>query len=106
MKKWLAAVTLLLGLALAGCSHPQPIYYQPPPPPPPPTFREIAREGFHDGFEAARADVADGRPLIFERHERFHNPPVPPEAYEGYREGFRRGYDEFISRMSAPRPAY
>jgi hypothetical protein len=59
MKKWLAAVTLLLGLALAGCAHPQPIYYQPPPPPPP-TFRDIAREGFHDGFEAARGDVAGG----------------------------------------------
>lgn len=105
MKKWLAAGTLLLCLALAGCSHPQPIYYQPPPPPPP-AFREIAREGFHDGFEAARRDVADGRPLIFERHEKFHNPPVPREAYEDYRDGFRRGYDAFISRLSAPRPGY
>jgi hypothetical protein len=98
MKKWLAPLTLsLLSIALAGCSHPQPVYYEPPPPPPA-EFREIARQGFHDGFEAARRDTASGRPLVVERHPRFRKPPVPPPAWEEYRQGFRRGYGAFLNR--------
>ncbi len=95
MKKWLAMAALLLPLSLAGCSHPHPVYVEPPPPP---EFPEIARHGFHDGFEAARRDVDQGRPPDIERHPRFRNPPVPPEAFEDYRRGFRRGYDAFLHR--------
>jgi hypothetical protein len=106
MKTWLAPATLLLSLALVGCSHPQPVYYEPPapPPPPPPAFRAIAEQGFQDGFQAARKDVADGRPLVVERHERFHNPPVPPEGFEDYRHAFRRGYSAFLNPMPPPPP--
>jgi hypothetical protein len=104
MKKWLAAAALFIPLALAGCSHPQPVYYQPPPPPLP--LREISQQGFHDGYEAARHDIAYGRPLALERHELFHHPPVPPPAFAGYRDGFRRGYDTFVNRAWAPRPGY
>jgi len=106
MKRWPAPATLLLSAALAGCAHPAPVYYAPPPPPPP-EFRTIGQQGFHDGFEAARRDVADRRPLVVDRHKRFRNPPVPPPAFEDYRVGFRRGYDAFISHMSPPpRPGY
>jgi len=101
MKKWLGAATLFVPLALAGCAHPHPTYYQAPPPPP--SFREIAQEGFHDGFEAARHDVAYRKPLAFEHHELFHHPPVAPEAREDYRRGFRNGYDTFLDRE---RPGY
>jgi len=95
MKKWLAMAALLLPLSLAGCSHPHPVYVEPPPPP---EFPEIARHGYHDGFEAARRDVDQGRPPDVERHPRFRNPPVAPEAFEDYRRGFRRGYDAFLHR--------
>lgn len=95
MKKWLALAALLLPLSLAGCSHPRPAYAEPPPPP---EFAEIARQGFHDGFEAARRDVDHGRSPDIERHPRFRHPPVAPEAFEDYRRGFRRGYEAFIHR--------
>jgi hypothetical protein len=106
MKKWVAAATLLLSTALAGCSHPQPVYYQPPSPPPPPAFYEIARQRTTTDSKPHGTMFADGTPLIVERHERFHNPPVPPEAYRDYRDGFRRGYIAFINRMPASRPGY
>ena len=103
MRKWLALTTLLAAFALAGCSHPQPVYYEPPPPPA--EFREIARQGYHDGFEAARRDLAERRPLVVERHKRFRHPPVPPGAFEDYRQGFRGGYSTFLSRAQ-PHPGY
>jgi hypothetical protein len=95
MKKWLTLAALALPLSLAGCSHPRPAYDEPPPPP---EFAEIARQGYHDGFAAARRDVADGRSPDVERHPRFRHPPVLPEAFEDYRRGFRRGYQAFLHR--------
>jgi len=95
MKKWLALTALLLPLALAGCSHPHPVYDEPPPPP---DYAEVARQGFHDGFAAARRDVDEGKRPDVERHPRFRNPPVPPAAFDDYRRGFRRGYETFLHR--------
>jgi hypothetical protein len=95
MKKWLALTALLLPLCLAGCSHPHPVFEEPPPPP---EYAEVARQGFHDGFAAARRDVDEGKRPEVERHPRFRNPPVPPEAFEDYRRGFRRGYEAFLHR--------
>ena len=92
--KWFALATLLLSIALVGCSHPQPVYYVPPPPP---VYRDIVRQGFRDGFQAARGDVADGRPPTIERHQFFRYPPVPPELSEDYRHGFARGYRAFLN---------
>jgi len=63
MKKLLAVATLLLPLAIAGCSHPQPAPYYPPPPPPP-AYSQAAEQGHHDGIEAARRDISNGRPPI------------------------------------------
>jgi len=100
MKKWLAAATLVVPFALAGCAHPRPVYYQAPPSP---SFREIAQQGFHDGFEAARQDLDHRRPLTFERHDLFRHPPVRPEARQDYRHSFRDGYDAFLNRA---RPGY
>jgi hypothetical protein len=101
MKKWLALAALLLPLALAGCGHPAVVYA----PPPPPAFSQIAQQGFHDGFEAARRDVARNLPPGVDKHPKFRNPPVPPPAWEDYRHGFREGYQAFMHR-GGPAPGY
>jgi hypothetical protein len=106
MKKLLVFAALLLPLpfALAGCSHPQPVVYAPPPPPPP-DFNAAAQQGYHDGFDAAKRDIANNRPPNFEHHPRFRNPPVPPEAIPEYRHGFREGYNAALHNTPPP-PGY
>lgn len=94
MRSTLALVVLALPLAIAGCSHPRPVYVDVPPPPP--AFTEIAQRGFHDGFDAARRDMAMGLAPDVDRHPRFRNPPVPPPAFEDYRHGFREGYQRAL----------
>ena len=101
MKKWLALVALLIPISLAGCAHPRPVVVYAPPPPPA-EFNEIARRGFHDGFEAARRDVARNVPPGVEKHPRFRKPPVPPPAFEDYRRGFREGYQAFLHHGAGP----
>ena len=93
MRRALSLVVLALPFAIAGCSHPQPVVYAAPPPP---AFTEIAQRGFHDGFDAARRDIAKGISPRVDRHPRFRNPPVPPPAAEDYRHGFREGYDRAL----------
>lgn len=94
MRYPIAFAVLALPLAIAGCSHPRPVMYDVPPPPP--AYSEIAQRGFHDGFEAARRDMAKGLAPDVDRHPRFRNPPVPPPAFEDYRHGFREGYQRAL----------
>jgi hypothetical protein len=101
MKKPLILAALMLPLAFVGCSHPAPYY----PPPPPAAYTEIARQGFHDGVEAANHDIRAGRPPDFARHPRFRRPPVPPPAWEDYRHGFRDGYEQ-VAHQGPPPPRY
>ncbi|MGA7242046.1 MAG: hypothetical protein WBX19_02635 [Terracidiphilus sp.] len=102
MRKTLALVVLAMPLAIAGCSHPQPVVYAAPPPPP--AFTEIAQRGFHDGFDAASRDIAKGLAPHVDRHPRFRNPPVPPPAFEDYRQGFREGYQRAFRNGPTPPP--
>jgi hypothetical protein len=104
MRKGLAIAVFSLPLALAGCSHPQPVVYAPPPPPP--GYTEIAQRGYHDGVEAGRRDVAAGRAPDVNRHPRFRNPPVPPPAFEDYRQGFREGYRAVFRNGPPSGPGY
>jgi hypothetical protein len=97
MKKALAISLLSLATVLAGCSHPQPVYNGPPPP-----AIQIHQQGVHDGYDAARNDVAAGRPPSFAAHPRYRNPPVPPGAYRDYRSGFREGYEGFLHHGPPP----
>jgi hypothetical protein len=103
MKKWIAPAALFLPLALAGCSHPQPVYVAPEPAPPA-VFTAIAQQAFHDGYDAARRDLQAGRAFDVNRHPRFRNPPVAPEAAQDYRHGFREGYNAAFH--GAPAPGY
>src|SRR5580658_916953 len=106
MKRLLVFAALLLPLpfALAGRSRPQPVVYARPSPRPP-DFNAAAPQGYHDGFDAARNDIAHNRPPNFEHHPRFRNPPVPPEAVPEYRHGFREGYNAALHNAPPP-PGY
>lgn len=99
MKKFLAALAFsAAALMAAGCAQPQPVYAPPPP------GVQIHEMGEHDGFEAARNDVANNRPPNFARHPRYRNPPVPEGggAWNDYRDGFRRGYERFLHQGPPP----
>jgi hypothetical protein len=91
MKKFLTISLLSAAAFMAvGCAHPHPAYGPPPP------GVQIHDQGIHDGFEAARHDVATGRPPNFAHHPRYRNPPVPGPAWGDYRNGFRQGYEQFL----------
>jgi hypothetical protein len=94
MRKALALAVVAIPLAMAGCSHPREAYYTAPPPPS--VYTDIAQRGFHDGFDAARHDMAKGITPDVDRHPPFRNPPVPPGALQDYRHGFRDGYERAI----------
>jgi hypothetical protein len=87
---------------------------EPPPPPgaygqagwdaPPAEFREIQREGFHDGIEGARKDFDNHRTPDVNNRDEYRHPKVPRSAREDYREGFRRGYEVAMAHlMGGPR---
>lgn len=103
-KTLLALPVLLLPLALAGCSHPQPVAYYPPPPPP--AWSQIAQRAFHNGVDAARHDIAAGLPPDANRHPHFRNPPVPPPAVEDFRHAFRDGYQQVYQHGPGPGAGY
>jgi hypothetical protein len=105
LKVLAALAALLLPLAVAGCSHPQPVVYAAPPPPP--EFSPAAQQGYHDGVLAARNDIRKGFAPDVQRHPKFRNPPVPPPAFEEYRHGFRAGYEQtFRGGPPPPPPGY
>jgi hypothetical protein len=105
MRKFAALVLVLVPLALAGCSHPQPVAYAPPPPPPG-VYSAVAQQGYHDGVDAARRDIRSGLSPDVRRHPRFRNPPVDPPLREDFRHGFRDGYNAVIQGGAPPRPGY
>ena len=66
---------------------------------PPHEFREIQRQGFHDGIEGARKDFDNHRRPDVENREEFRHPHVEGSAREDYREGFRRGYERAMAHL-------
>ena len=103
MRKIAILAALLFPLVLAGCSHPQPVVYAVPPPPP--AFGPVGQQGYHDGTEAARHDIAKGLAPDVQRHPRFRNPPAGPP--DEYRRGFRAGYEQtFPGGPPPPPPGY
>ena len=69
---------------------------------PPSEFREIQRQGFHDGIEGARKDFDNHRPPNVNNRDEYRHPHVSPSARDDYREGFRRGYDAAMSHLNGP----
>jgi hypothetical protein len=66
---------------------------------PPDEYREVQRQGFHDGMEAARRDWGRHRHRDADDHSRYRRPPVPRELSNDYRDGFRHGYDAAMHHM-------
>ena len=66
---------------------------------PPAEFRDVQRQGFHDGIEAARWDFDHHRRPDADDHDQFRHPHVDRAARDDYREGFRRGYEVAMHHM-------
>ncbi len=125
------ASTLALTLALIGGSAVAHAQYGPPqggPPPgggygqdrggygqdrsgwdaPPQEYRDVQRQGFHDGIEGARKDFENHRRPNVNNRDEFRHPNVPRNLRHDYRDGFRRGYNVGVQHMygggGGPRP--
>ncbi len=109
---WLASTSLALSLAIAipGSAVSFSAPNQDPPPPgyaqgpdgwdrPPAEFREIQRQGFHDGIEGARKDFDNHRAPNVNNRDEYRHPHVSPSGRDDYREGFRRGYDVAMNHL-------
>jgi len=66
---------------------------------PPQEFRDIQRQGYHDGIEGARKDYDNHRRPDVNNRDEYRHPHVPESARADYREGFRRGYDTAWDHM-------
>ncbi len=88
------------GLAVALPPAPVPMFAQEPSwDTPPKEFRDIQRQGYHDGIEGARKDYdKHRRPDVNDRDE-YRKPHVPDSAKADYREGFRQGYDAAMDHL-------
>ena len=104
----LAIPALALALAAAGFVLAQP--YSPSPQTygqgpggwdvPPQEFRDIQRQGYHDGIEGARKDFDNHRRPDVNNRDEYRHPHVPSSARGDYREGFRRGYETAMSHLT------
>ncbi len=109
---WLASTGLALSMAITvpGTALASGAFQEGPPPAgydqghdgwdrPPAEFREIQRQGFHDGIEGARKDFDHHRaPNVNDRDE-YRHPKVSASGREDYREGFRHGYDAAMNHL-------
>ena len=66
---------------------------------PPQEFKDIQRQGYHDGIEGARKDYDNHRRPDVNNRDEYRHPHVPESARGDYREGFRRGYDTAWDHM-------
>jgi hypothetical protein len=115
MKKHLAVPALAFALATSGFAMAKP--FAAPSPAfqdhdhdwdtPPSDFREVQRQGFHDGIEGARKDYDNHRRPDVNNRDEYRHPHVAPSLQGDYREGFRRGYDTAMDHImhanAAPR---
>ena len=104
----LAVPALFLALASSGFAvaqpygSPAPAYGQAPGgwDVPPQEFRDIQRQGYHDGIEGARKDFDNHRRPDVNNRDEYRHPHVPASARDDYREGFRRGYETAMSHLA------
>ena len=66
---------------------------------PPHEFREVQRQGFHDGVEGAKKDFENHRMPDVNNREEYRHPSVSKAYRDDYRDGFRRGYEAAMNHM-------
>ncbi|HWZ50632.1 MAG TPA: hypothetical protein VNW54_04130 [Granulicella sp.] len=66
---------------------------------PPQEFRDIQRQGVHDGIEGARRDFDNHRHPDVKNRDEYRHPHVPRSARNDYSEGFERGYEAAIAHL-------
>lgn len=102
---------LSIAMIVPGSAKASSALQQDPPPPgftqepdgwdrPPSEFREIQRQGFHDGVEGARKDFDHHRAPNVNDREEYRHPHVSPSGRDDYREGFRRGYEVAMNHLA------
>jgi hypothetical protein len=109
MRNRLAISALVFALATSGFAMAQPFAVPDPAfqdhdrdrdwDAPPQEFRDIQRQGFHDGIEGARKDYDNHRRPDVNNRDEYRHPHVPASARGDYREGFRRGYETAMNHM-------
>jgi hypothetical protein len=105
MRNRLAVPVLALTLATPGLvfaqpfAAPAPAFQQPAWDTPPQEFRDIQRQGYHDGIEGARKDYDNHRRPDVNNRDEYRHPHVPDSAKADYREGFRRGYEAAVDHL-------
>jgi len=67
---------------------------------PPQEFKDIQRQGYHDGIEGARKDYDNHRRPDVNNRDEYRHPHVPSSARSDYRDGFRRGYDTAMEHLA------
>jgi hypothetical protein len=93
------------GLATALPPAPAPVFGQEPAwDTPPKEFRDIQRQGYHDGIEGARKDYDNHRRPDVNNRDEYRHPHVADSAKADYREGFRRGYDAAMDHLMNVNP--
>ena len=70
---------------------------------PPQELRDVQRQGFHDGIEAARRDFDHHRHADADDHDQYRHPHVPRDQRDDYRDGFRRGYERAMAHLAGDR---
>ena len=108
MRNQLAIPALALALATSGFAATQPFAASPAAAiqdhdrnwdAPPQEFRDIQRQGYHDGIEGARKDYDNHRRPDVNNRDEYRHPHVPDSAKADYREGFRRGYEAGMDHL-------
>ena len=66
---------------------------------PPSEYRDVQRQGFHDGVEAARSDFENHRHKDADDHEMYRHPSVERGLRDDYRNGFKEGYSRAMHHM-------
>lgn len=107
--KWFAIAALTAGLAVpagmtarahaAALPAGTGLYQDRPWDQAPDEYRDVQRQGFHDGIEAARSDWDRHSHRDADDHDRYKHPPVAREFHGDYRDGFKHGYDMAVRHM-------